>query len=107
MKAAKERKREQPPPKTRKTSAQAQGHGPQDMTGSEIVVDALIREGVEVVFGYPGGANIQSFGGELVGRDASVTFLCDLLGNSIDIRGRSAGVAITTQIIGPRSIQSN
>ena len=27
-------------------------------TGAQIVVDALIREGVEVVFGYPGGVVI-------------------------------------------------
>lgn len=31
------------------------------MTGAEIVVDALIREGVEVVFGYPGGAILDVF----------------------------------------------
>lgn len=31
------------------------------MTGAEIVVDALIREGVDVVFGYPGGAILDVF----------------------------------------------
>ena len=30
-------------------------------TGAQIVVDALIREGVEVVFGYPGGVVIPIF----------------------------------------------
>ncbi|MBI3736285.1 acetolactate synthase 3 large subunit, partial [Candidatus Sumerlaeota bacterium] len=34
---------------------------PKTMTGAEIVVDALIREGVEVVFGYPGGAILDVF----------------------------------------------
>jgi len=33
----------------------------QSLTGAEIVVDALIREGVEVVFGYPGGAILDVF----------------------------------------------
>ena len=31
------------------------------MTGAQIVVDALIEEGVEVVFGYPGGAILDVF----------------------------------------------
>ncbi len=31
------------------------------ITGAEIVVDALIREGVDVVFGYPGGAILDVF----------------------------------------------
>ncbi len=31
------------------------------MTGADIVVDALIREGVKVVFGYPGGAILDVF----------------------------------------------
>ena len=29
---------------------------PQSMTGSEVVLRALVEQGVEVVFGYPGGA---------------------------------------------------
>jgi len=29
---------------------------PQTMTGSEVVLRALVEQGVEVVFGYPGGA---------------------------------------------------
>ena len=28
----------------------------QEMTGSEIVLQSLVDQGVEVVFGYPGGA---------------------------------------------------
>ncbi|MFB3068419.1 MAG: biosynthetic-type acetolactate synthase large subunit [Acidobacteriota bacterium] len=31
----------------------------QELKGSEIVVEALIREGVEVIFGYPGGASME------------------------------------------------
>ena len=30
-------------------------------TGAEIVWECLIREGVEVVFGYPGGANLPIY----------------------------------------------
>ena len=26
------------------------------MTGAEIILECLVREGVEVIFGYPGGA---------------------------------------------------
>jgi acetolactate synthase-1/2/3 large subunit len=29
------------------------------LKGSDIVVDALIREGVEFIFGYPGGASME------------------------------------------------
>ena len=52
------------------TKAKAKGKGkgkkalttqPRPMRGAEIVVDALEREGVEVVFGYPGGAIIEVF----------------------------------------------
>jgi len=31
----------------------------QELKGSEIVVEGLIREGVEVIFGYPGGASME------------------------------------------------
>src|SRR5258707_15242434 len=31
------------------------------ITGAEILLECLIREGVEVVFGYPGGANIPLY----------------------------------------------
>src|SRR5215467_7556618 len=31
------------------------------ITGAEIALECLIREGVEVVFGYPGGANIPLY----------------------------------------------
>src|SRR5258705_652970 len=31
------------------------------ITGAEIALECLIREGVEVVFGYPGGANIPIY----------------------------------------------
>ncbi|MCH6568607.1 MAG: hypothetical protein IH794_00795, partial [Acidobacteria bacterium] len=33
--------------------------GSEVLKGSEITVEALIREGVEVIFGYPGGASIE------------------------------------------------
>ena len=33
--------------------------GSQELKGSEIAVEALIREGVEVIFGYPGGASME------------------------------------------------
>jgi len=29
------------------------------LKGSDITVEALIREGVEVIFGYPGGASME------------------------------------------------
>ena len=31
------------------------------ITGAEIALECLIREGVEIVFGYPGGANIPLY----------------------------------------------
>src|SRR3989442_4566383 len=31
------------------------------MTGAEIVLEALEREGVDVIFGYPGGANLPIY----------------------------------------------
>src|SRR5690348_18491839 len=31
------------------------------MTGAEIVLEALQREGVDVIFGYPGGANLPIY----------------------------------------------
>jgi acetolactate synthase-1/2/3 large subunit len=33
--------------------------GSQELKGSEIAVEALVREGVEVIFGYPGGASME------------------------------------------------
>src|SRR3977135_1123039 len=31
------------------------------MTGADVVLEALEREGVEVIFGYPGGANLPIY----------------------------------------------
>ncbi len=31
----------------------------QPLKGSDIVVEGLIREGVEIIFGYPGGASME------------------------------------------------
>ena len=45
-----EAKREAP-----KTGAKPSGK-PQEMTGAEIVLKALIDQGVDTIFGYPGGA---------------------------------------------------
>jgi acetolactate synthase I/II/III large subunit len=36
----------------------ASGATPQEMSGAEILVESLIRQGVEVVFAYPGGASM-------------------------------------------------
>ena len=33
--------------------------GSEVLKGSEITVEALIREGVELIFGYPGGASME------------------------------------------------
>ncbi len=33
--------------------------GSQELKGSEIAVEALVREGVELIFGYPGGASME------------------------------------------------
>ncbi len=35
--------------------------GPQPFTGSQIIWDVLVRQGVEVVFGYPGGAIMPAY----------------------------------------------
>ncbi len=35
--------------------------GPQPLTGSQIIWDVLVRQGVEVVFGYPGGAIMPAY----------------------------------------------
>lgn len=42
-------------------AATESGQTPRTMTGADIVVDALVQEGVEVVFGYPGGAILDVF----------------------------------------------
>lgn len=34
---------------------------PKEMTGSEMVIEALFREGVDVIFGYPGGAILPTY----------------------------------------------
>jgi len=31
------------------------------LTGAEVVMESLVREGVEVIFGYPGGANMPIY----------------------------------------------
>ncbi|MEL7236403.1 MAG: thiamine pyrophosphate-binding protein, partial [Chloroflexota bacterium] len=31
------------------------------LTGAEIIVECLIREGIDVVFGYPGGAILPTY----------------------------------------------
>jgi acetolactate synthase-1/2/3 large subunit len=38
---------------------QAQAHESREMKGAECVAECLIREGVEVVFAYPGGASLE------------------------------------------------
>lgn len=35
--------------------------GPRTLTGSEIIWDTLVREGIDVVFGYPGGAIMPAY----------------------------------------------
>src|SRR3989338_10003912 len=40
------------------TGTAKESQAPRQMTGSEILVRSLIAEGVDVVFGYPGGATI-------------------------------------------------
>ena len=46
---------------------------PVSKKGAEIVIDALEREGVEVVFGYPGGAIIDVF--DLINRSGKFEFI--------------------------------
>jgi acetolactate synthase-1/2/3 large subunit len=40
----------------KKSAIKAEAPLPEKMTGAEIVINALIEQGVEVIFGYPGGA---------------------------------------------------
>jgi acetolactate synthase-1/2/3 large subunit len=40
-------------------SAAAAPPAPQEMRGADILIESLVREGVEVVFGYPGGASME------------------------------------------------
>ena len=35
--------------------------GPKTLTGAEIIWETLVREGIEVVFGYPGGAIMPAY----------------------------------------------
>lgn len=42
------------------TDAQPEGAGP-ELSGAEIVIQALVDEGVELVFGYPGGAVLHIY----------------------------------------------
>lgn len=35
--------------------------GPQEMTGSEMIWESLLREGVQIVFGHPGGAILPAY----------------------------------------------
>jgi len=32
-----------------------------ERTGAEILLEALVREGVDTIFGYPGGANLPIY----------------------------------------------
>ncbi len=41
---------------TKSHEAQGTGDNPREMTGAEMVIQALIDQGVETIFGYPGGA---------------------------------------------------
>src|SRR3979409_2227707 len=34
---------------------------PRTLTGAEIVLECLLREGVDTIFGYPGGANLPLY----------------------------------------------
>ena len=49
---------EEPPPLTRETMPDRRG---QTLTGAEIIWEALAREGVDVIFGYPGGAIMPAY----------------------------------------------
>ena len=35
------------------------GNGKEIMTGSKIILERLIKEGVDTIFGYPGGGSIK------------------------------------------------
>ncbi|MEA2647208.1 MAG: acetolactate synthase large subunit [Chloroflexota bacterium] len=39
----------------------ANGAGPRTLTGAEVVIECLLKEGVDTVFGYPGGANLPLY----------------------------------------------
>ena len=46
---------------------------PRSLKGAEIVIDALEQEGVEVVFGYPGGATIDIF--DMLNQSEKIEFI--------------------------------
>jgi acetolactate synthase-1/2/3 large subunit len=46
---------------TEPTAAATTASGPQTLTGSEIIWDTLVQQGVSVVFGYPGGAIMPAY----------------------------------------------
>jgi acetolactate synthase-1/2/3 large subunit len=43
------------------TKTPATATGPRTLTGSQLIWDTLVRQGVEVVFGYPGGAIMPAY----------------------------------------------
>ena len=51
-------------------------NGEMDMmkTGAEIIVEVLVEEGVDVVFGYPGGTVINIYDALLQNKDRIVIF---------------------------------
>jgi acetolactate synthase-1/2/3 large subunit len=40
---------------------EAQNSKLKQIRGAEIIIQSLLKEGVEVVFGYPGGANLEIY----------------------------------------------
>ena len=46
---------------TRETAGKAEAAGAREMTGAEMVVQALVDQGVEHIFGYPGGAALPIY----------------------------------------------
>ena len=49
------------PRKNGSASEESAADEPRELSGASIVVDALVQEGVEVVFAYPGGAILDVF----------------------------------------------
>ena len=66
-----------------------------DMTGADMVIEALVDQGVEHIFGYPGGAVAQSWHGVVVtrGLDPRVHLLKKTFSRADGLPGQAQGQA--------------
>ena len=61
-----------------KAAEKGDSHAPREMTGAEMVIQALADQGVECLFGYPGGAVLPIYDA-LFGKQDQVNDILEIL----------------------------